>query len=942
MTTAPGAEDATADAGHQEQVAGTGDADRPVLLLVDDDPQRRSLVASLLGPHCTVLVGHDRADALEAVGRHTIDVLVLGSTRSGLLTEVRARPASAAVPAILLTCRAEDDAVLQGLQSGLDDLLSVPSSAHDVLTGLRSALDAARSDHLDRAWRSAVLAANQEGCCIVDGAGGAIVSANAAATDLLGLRPEDVPFGPPHPFLPAAEEDPEGFALVESAWTRASTEERGRAVVPLRHVTTRARVWVSVSYSELPVGSRGGRSYLATLHDVTAARRAAERDALLARAAALPTEPGPLAERLRRFLPIIARVLGGRVEVELRGPDGRSEPVAAAPGARQVGNGHDGDDLVVPLVGTDRVLGTLRVAGLDLATTSDTGTAEGSRAEVDMAELLARRIAAAVDADRVAERATRLHEVTTALASAGTLLETARALVDGVRRALATSSAAVYAVAPDGLHLHLVHRHDGDPGRASGEPVLRVDGPGAVARAAAGRGPVWPPTSTGPIAAIPLTVGERVVGVLAVERSGSGHLLPDERDFAATLAGQAAQAFERAALADQRWQLARALQRALLPTSLPAFAHLALAAHYEPAQQEFEAGGDWYDVFALGPARVALVVGDVVGQGPTAAAVMGQLRSVVSAYLHDGHSPAQALEGLDRAARRIPGARGSTALCLTIDTDSGDVAWSAAGHVPPLIAGPDGTRFAQGGQGALLGVSDRAPYGEGRETVVPGTTVALYTDGLVERRGQVVDDGLQRLAAVAERGHQRPPGELLDVLLAEVLGSDTGDDVALVLARLVPRPLERRLDADPLLLPGLRHDVHAWAVAAGMSEDGADDLQLALSEAATNCVEHAYAGGAGEIRCRVHRTADGAVEASVQDFGAWRPPPADPGYRGRGLAVIHTLAEHVELHPTPQGTTIVFRIPASTEPLAQRAPGGSAPQWWTRQERPGPGTVPGC
>lgn len=941
MTTAPGAEDATADAGHQEQVAGAG-ADRPIVLVVDDDPRRCSLVASLLDPHCTVLVGHDGADALEVVGRHAVDVLVLGSTRSGLLTELRARPASAAVPAILLTCRAEEDAVLQGLQSGVDDLLSVPSSAHHVLTGLRSALDVARSDHLDRAWRSAVLAATQEGCCVVDGARGAIVSANAAATDLLGLQPEDLPFGPPLPFLPAAEEDPEGVALVESAWTRASTEERGRAVVPLQHATTRARIWVSISYSALPDSSRGGRSYLVTLHDVTAARRATERDALLARAAALLTEPGPLTERLRQLLPVIAGVLGGRVAVELRGPDGRSAPVAAAPGARQAGNGQDGDDLVVPLVGTDRVLGTLRFAGLDLATTSDTGSVEGSRADVDVAELLACRIAAAVEADRVAERATRLHEVTTALASAGTLIEAARALVDGVRRALATSSAAVYAMAPDGVHLHLVHRHGGDPGGADGELVLRVDGPGAVARAAAGRGPVLPPASTGPIAAIPLTVGERVVGVLAVERSRSGHLLPDERDFAATLAGQAAQAFERAALADQRWQLARALQRALLPSSLPAFAQLALAAHYEPAQREFEAGGDWYDVFALGPGRVALVVGDVVGQGPTAAAVMGQLRSVVSAYLHDGHSPAQALEGLDRAARRIPGARGSTALCLIVDTDSGDVAWSAAGHLPPLLAGPDGTRFAHGGEGALLGVSGRAPYCEGHETVVAGTTIALYTDGLVERRGQVVDDGLQRFAAVAERGHQRPSGELLDLLLAEVLGSDTGDDVALVLARLVPRPLERSLDADPLLLPGLRHDVHAWAVTAGMSEDGADDLQLALSEAVTNCVEHAYAGGTGKIRCRVHRTADGAVEASVQDFGAWRPPPADPGYRGRGLAVIHTLAEHVELHPTSQGTTIVFRVPATTEPLAQRTPGSGAPQWWTRQETPGPGTVPGC
>jgi anti-anti-sigma factor len=237
-----------------------------------------------------------------------------------------------------------------------------------------------------------------------------------------------------------------------------------------------------------------------------------------------------------------------------------------------------------------------------------------------------------------------------------------------------------------------------------------------------------------------------------------------------------------------------------------------------------------------------------------------------------------------------------------------------------VLVGPEGARLLDdaAGAGPVLGVPDRRPYREADVVLVPGTTLLLYTDGLVERRGEHLDLGLDRLTAAAGRLAGTEPAALTRELLGEVLADAAQpDDVAVLAVRLLPPPLYERLPADPNRLARVRRAVAAWARAGGLPEEMSEDLQLALGEALANAVEHAYPGAAeGECAWSLERDPDGAVRACVQDFGVWRPPPADRGHRGRGLELISALGADVDVRRTQDGdaegtgTTVRFRIPA--------------------------------
>ncbi|WP_285640331.1 SpoIIE family protein phosphatase [Lentzea sp. NBRC 102530] len=377
---------------------------------------------------------------------------------------------------------------------------------------------------------------------------------------------------------------------------------------------------------------------------------------------------------------------------------------------------------------------------------------------------------------------------------------------------------------------------------------------------------------------------------------------------------------QRELLLRREHEIAAALQRSLLPRDLPVLDRLATSARYLPASTHAQIGGDWYEVLPITGTLVGMSVGDVVGKGPAAAAVMGQLRSALAGYLIDGHSPAAALERLDTFASRVNGASGSTCACATFDLATGRLDWASAGHPPPVVADQREARLLEGSAGTVLGAPGRSRFTDNVAVLRPGTSIVLYTDGLVERRGAVLDEGLDRLVEIVGGALREGPVELTDTIIGTMLEDGQDDDVALVVARFLPAPLTFTTPAESSRLAGLRRAVAEWTSAAGLSEDLTYDLQLAYGEAVANAVDHAYPDAPGTFDTHLALTGQ-AVRVAVADHGTWRAQPDDPGYRGRGLKLIDAIAEEVELDRGDTGTTIRFSFPLepATAPRAVRA-----------------------
>jgi PAS domain S-box-containing protein len=408
--------------------------------------------------------------------------------------------------------------------------------------------------------------------------------------------------------------------------------------------------------------------------------------------------------------------------------------------------------------------------------------------------------------ERLVARQQQLHALTVALAAAGTAAEAGAALTASLHETLGAAVVAVCTLGEDG-QLHTVDVHGNSPAWATRFASIPLSARVPLADAARTRRPVWlsdrralldgypglaahlhPRTEA--TASLPLVVGDRLVGALAVVFRRPRPFDGAERSFLLTVAGQVAAALERAALADVRREMAETLQRSLLPTRLPDTGRLAVSTRYLPAVTGTAAGGDWYDVLAVDEHCVALVVGDVVGHGAAAAAVMGRLSSALSGLLLAGHSPARALDLLDRFAERIEGAELATVASLVLDPATGRLTYSSAGHPPPLMVTDDGTvTYLDGGHGPALGVPGRGRRPEAVTSVPTGSTLLLYTDGLVERRDAVLDDGLDRLAAAAAARTSASLTALVDEVLVDVLGRHgADDDVAVLAVRLMPEP----------------------------------------------------------------------------------------------------------------------------------------------------------
>jgi PAS domain S-box-containing protein len=320
---------------------------------------------------------------------------------------------------------------------------------------------------------------------------------------------------------------------------------------------------------------------------------------------------------------------------------------------------------------------------------------------------------------------------------------------------------------------------------AAAGPATAMDLPAGAAEQARGAQLVTAPAGQPAAAAVtgvgaPISDGARAALVWLDFASPRPFPLFD-RTLLVQLCAHLQQALTRSRAYGEQRQVALTLQRSILgPTDLPA----GLAVRYEPAGAALEVGGDWYDVVELPAGRCAVVVGDVPGRGLAAATVMGQLRSAGRALLLENNGPAQVLRSLDRFSALIPGADCTTVFCAVIDPRAGCVRYSSAGHLPALLASPDGTvrRLADAVSPALAVTADCVRT-EATVRLAAGSTLLLYTDGLVERRLEVIDAGIQRVCDVLADSRSLPPGQVADHLSALLPGDAHADDVAFLVYR---------------------------------------------------------------------------------------------------------------------------------------------------------------
>jgi len=394
----------------------------------------------------------------------------------------------------------------------------------------------------------------------------------------------------------------------------------------------------------------------------------------------------------------------------------------------------------------------------------------------------------------------------------------------------------------------------------------------------------------------------RGVLVLYIELLEQRRFTPEDHTLLTVLAGRLGQGLTRVHQIDQQRETALALQHALLGPALSA----GFAVRYQPATRPLQIGGDWYDVVGLEDGRIGLIVGDCVGHGLTAATVMGQLRSACRALLLEHPSPAAALSALDRFAARLPGARCTTVFCAVLDPATGGLVYSCAGHPPPILVLADRTALLlDEARSTPLGVVYADSRPETEVTMPARATLLLYTDGLVERRRESIDDGIARAARVVEDNRATGLDDLADAIMAR-LTPDNGydDDVAVLLYRQ-PAPLDLEMVADVTELAPSRTALRSWLSSAGVTAEQSLDVLIATGEALANAIEHGHRDHPGG-RVRLHATAFAdRLDVTVVDTGTWKAPNDAPTLdRGRGIGLMRALMHDVIIDAQTTGTTV--------------------------------------
>ncbi|WP_329114216.1 SpoIIE family protein phosphatase [Streptomyces sp. NBC_01353] len=424
---------------------------------------------------------------------------------------------------------------------------------------------------------------------------------------------------------------------------------------------------------------------------------------------------------------------------------------------------------------------------------------------------------------------------------------------------------------------------------------------------------------------VPLTARGVLLGLLSLWRAKRPEPFEeDDLTLAEEFASRAAVCIDNARRYTEQHRAALTLQRSLLPRELPEHSAVEVAHHYLPADPATGVGGDWFDVIPLSGARVALVVGDVVGHGLHAAATMGRLRTAVHTLANLDYAPDEVLSHLDDLVSRLAdeqepadGGRqivGATCLYAVYDPTTRRCTLARAGHLPPAVVTPDGrVSLPDLPAGPPLGLGG-LPFEAAELELAEGSLLALYTDGLVEARGRDLDEGLERLREALSR-----PGRSLEDTCTAVqdalLPERPRDDVALLLARtrvLAPeRVASWELPAKPTTAARARELTMATLTKWGLEEMGFT-AELVVSELVTNAYRY---GGGASVTLRLIR--DRSLIFEVSDSSSTAPHlrrarTTDEG--GRGLFLVAQLTERWGTRYTRDSKTVWTELPLPTTP----------------------------
>ena len=536
-------------------------------------------------------------------------------------------------------------------------------------------------------------------------------------------------------------------------------------------------------------------------------------------------------------------------------------------------------------------------------------------------ETLLREQAARAEAERVAELVSGMQLLVDAALAHRTLDDILEDLIMRVRGVLQADAATIL-LADDDEQLTLAASSAPDSDEDDDEDEQIAIGEGFAGRVATAReamlahapdpadlpDPALRRLEIESLIGVPLLAENAVTGVLVAATVAPRRFSSEDLALLRLAADRVALAIQHARVYEREHRIAETLQRSLLPESVPQLPGLLVAARYLPAAAEAEVGGDWYDVIPTPTGGLGLVMGDVAGKGLAAASMVGRLRSALRAYALEGHEPARVVEQLNRLVwAEGRDSQMATLLYMVVEPGQSRIDWVNAGHPSPLLVnGGSSPRFLEGAGSVPLGVLPFPSYETVTSTMEPGSSLVLFTDGLIERPGELIDDGMAELAARVSEAPDDPEA-ICDHLL-ETLVPSTGalDDVAILTLRNLPVADHFRVDfpAEPEALSQMRAMLRRWLRHAGAADGAIAEITTAAGEAATNAIEHA--GGAGGAPFEVSgRIADGWVEIAVRDHGAWRP--SREGDQGRGLSLMRALMDTVEVAPSTGGTTVRLR-----------------------------------